>query len=64
MQRISDIRLNDRIALVTGAAAGLGRAMALALARAGASVLFVDLDGVKAQTAALSMQGVAGAGLV
>ena len=62
MQRISDIRLNDRIALVTGAAAGLGRTMALALARAGASVLFVDIDGVKAQTAALSMQGVAGAG--
>ena len=62
VQMISDIRLEGRVALVTGAAAGLGRAMAIALAKAGAAVLFVDLDGVKAQTAALSLQGLAGAG--
>lgn len=38
------IDLSDRIAIVTGAAGGIGRAAALALAGAGARVLAVDLQ--------------------
>lgn len=41
----NDIRLDGRVAIVTGAARGLGRAMAGGLARAGASVVFADVDG-------------------
>ena len=40
----SDIRLDGRVAIVTGAAAGLGRAMAQAMVRAGANVVFADLN--------------------
>ena len=36
--------LADRIAIVTGAARGIGRATALALGRAGAHVVAVDLE--------------------
>ena len=48
MTKSSDIRLDGRVAIVTGAAAGLGRAMAQALTRAGAHVVFADLDVGKA----------------
>lgn len=40
--------LAGRIGLVTGAAQGIGRAVALALADRGASVFLVDIDGAKA----------------
>jgi len=40
----SPIRLDGKVAIVTGAARGLGRAMAEGLARAGANVVFTDVD--------------------
>ncbi|MGA3281400.1 MAG: SDR family NAD(P)-dependent oxidoreductase [Smithella sp.] len=37
------MELKNRIALVTGASRGLGRAIALALGRAGADVVLTDI---------------------
>ena len=39
-----EIRLDGRVAIVTGAARGLGKAMALGLAHAGAKVVFADIS--------------------
>jgi 3-oxoacyl-[acyl-carrier protein] reductase len=40
----ADIRLDGTVAIVTGAAHGLGQAMAVGLVRAGANVVFADID--------------------
>ena len=44
--------LTDRVAIVTGAARGIGRATALALGRAGAHVVAVDLEESAAKSTA------------
>jgi NAD(P)-dependent dehydrogenase (short-subunit alcohol dehydrogenase family) len=44
--------LADRVAIITGAGNGIGKATALALARAGAHVAAVDVDGGAAKTTA------------
>ncbi|MFZ0141885.1 MAG: SDR family NAD(P)-dependent oxidoreductase, partial [Aeromicrobium sp.] len=49
---MSDTSLDGRVAVVTGAGAGLGRAEALAVARAGARVVLNDLPGAAEETAA------------
>jgi 3-oxoacyl-[acyl-carrier protein] reductase len=50
-------RLDGRVAVVTGAASGIGRAIADVLAAAGARVVLGDLDAAGAQTAAREIAG-------
>jgi 3-hydroxybutyrate dehydrogenase len=46
------MEMTDQVALVTGAASGLGRAIARRFARAGARVVVADLDGASADSTA------------
>jgi NAD(P)-dependent dehydrogenase (short-subunit alcohol dehydrogenase family) len=52
-------RLEGKIAVVTGGAAGLGRAIAARLAAEGATVAVADVDGVRAEQAARELGGLA-----
>ena len=58
----NDIRLDGTVAIVTGAARGLGQAMAVGLARAGANVVFTDVDGDALDSATSVLGGQPGCG--
>jgi NAD(P)-dependent dehydrogenase (short-subunit alcohol dehydrogenase family) len=55
--------LEGRVALVTGAASGIGRACALALARAGCRIAAADLDGEGTQRVAKEIEAAGGEAL-
>jgi NAD(P)-dependent dehydrogenase (short-subunit alcohol dehydrogenase family) len=52
-----EFKLAGRVAIVTGAARGLGQAMATALARAGAATVFADLDAAALAAAVGALDG-------
>lgn len=56
-------RLDGEVAIVTGAGAGLGRAVALMFARAGARVVAADLDGDRAAETVEQIEEEGGEGL-
>src|SRR4051812_14770629 len=49
-------QLSGAVAAVTGAGTGLGRGIADALARAGADIAVVEIDGASAETAARELE--------
>ncbi len=53
------MQLKDKVAIITGAASGIGRAIALRFARAGAHVVIADIDtgGANAVAAEIGAQG-------
>ena len=53
----SSILLTDRVALVTGAAVGIGEAIALTLARFGADLAICDRDQENLASTALAIEG-------
>ncbi|SFR90287.1 SDR family NAD(P)-dependent oxidoreductase [Sphingomonas jatrophae] len=55
--------LEGKVAIVTGAGSGIGRATALLLARAGAAVTVADLDGARAGGVAGEIEAAGGAAL-
>jgi NAD(P)-dependent dehydrogenase (short-subunit alcohol dehydrogenase family) len=54
------MRLNDRIAVITGAGSGLGRAGALAFAREGARVVASDLDPASTEATVAAIRAAGG----
>jgi 3-hydroxybutyrate dehydrogenase len=56
------MRLKDKVAVVTGAASGIGKAIALAFAREGAKVAVADLNEDAANAAAKELEAIGGKG--
>ena len=56
-------RLKDKVALVTGAALGLGRAMSVTVAREGAKVVVTDLRDADGADAVSEIEKAGGTGL-
>jgi NAD(P)-dependent dehydrogenase (short-subunit alcohol dehydrogenase family) len=56
---IAEFDLTGRLAVVTGGAAGIGRAISEVLAEAGARVVVADRDGAAAQETAAALGGIA-----
>ena len=54
------MRLKDRVAIVTGAARGIGKGYAEALAREGAKVCVADIDGATAKQTAQELEAAGG----
>jgi len=54
------MRLKDRVAIVTGAGAGIGRAIAERFGREGASVVIAEIDAAKGEAAAQAIRASGG----
>ncbi len=59
---MSDIRLDDKVVIVTGASQGLGRTMAIGLAGAGARLVITSIDGPNLAETAEEIAGNEGEG--
>ena len=63
MYNPADFRLNNQVAIITGAGDGIGRAIARTFAAAGAAVVASDLDAGRADTVAAAIQAEGGRAL-
>jgi NAD(P)-dependent dehydrogenase (short-subunit alcohol dehydrogenase family) len=57
------LSLNSKVAMVTGAASGIGRGISIRLAEMGASVALLDIDDIKGRASAAEIEGLGGGAL-